>query len=297
METLPVPADTFRSDTHSIDPTGRYIVGEVIVRKAGEDRFVIPLWDNGRLGILDVKLPNAAAVEVNRDGVVIGNAIKDSLTHPWRHQAGVTMQLPLPDGVVQASVSGINAHGDIVGLGVTPANTAQALLWPGTRPDTVRVIEAPSDLFRVQGVIDDGTVVGLAGDPFAPVSWLRTPAGAVHILTSPDGDTQTHVAAVGGNWAVGQGRLFGETVGLRWDLNTRSAAKLDPQLGINPNDVNAHGVVLAGEMLQRGRTVVKLPSPAPNQPIGGRAIADDDTVVGFHNTRSIGVRAVRWTGC
>ena len=297
METLPVPVDTFRSDTAAIDPSGRFIVGSAIVRQA-TDTFPLLLWRRGQLTQIDPPMPDASPVDVNQDGVVIGNGRVNSQLRPWRYHAGVTTPLPVIDPADDVQAKGINARGDIVGIGRTPEGLAYVLLWPVARPGTVRVLNAPDNLSDVVGISDGNAVVGNAGGAIAPTSWLRTPEGSVRALRGPDGSSDALVTAVGGHWAVGQSFQASGLVGLRWDLRTRVATTLDPSLGPVPTDVNARGAVLAGMLVQRGSIVVTLPSPSPGEPIGGRAIADDGTVVGFHNNRLPGgVRAVRWTGC
>lgn len=297
MGTLPVPADTYRSEAVAIDPSGRYIVGSAIVRQA-TDSFPVLLWDRKQLVQVDTPLPGSVPVDVNRRGVVIGNGNDGELLRPWRYHDGVTTLLPLTGKADQVSVEGINSRGDIVGVGRTPAGEAYALLWPAARPGTVHVLDTPANLLDVVGITDDGTVVGISGSYFDPTSWLRTRAGAVRTLVGPDNAPNVSVTAIGGHWAVGQIFQAGSLVGLRWDLRTGRVIALDPRLDSAPTDVSARGVVLAGTTLQRGSTVVTLSSPSPDEPVGGHAIADNGTVVGFHNNRLPGgVRGVRWTGC
>ena len=164
------------------------------------------------------------------------------------------------------------------------------------RPGTAQVINTPA-ASTISGLTDDGTIVGRIGDA-EPTAWMRTPSGVVRPLVGPDGDAEGYVLAASGRWAVGQGRQAGALVGLRWDLRTGRPTVLDSRLGINPTDVNAYGTVLSGDQLQRGNTVLTLPSPDPNQTVAGRSLADNRTVAGFHNNRVPGgVRAVRWIGC
>ncbi|BCB78821.1 hypothetical protein GCM10022251_80690 [Phytohabitans flavus] len=298
MGTLPVPADTFSSEAVAVDPSGRYVLGSAIVRQA-TDSFPLLLWDRQRLVEVKPPLPRSVLVDVNSAGVVIGNARDEDgfLRHPWRYHAGKATLLPLIDEADQVTVEGINSRGDIVGIGRTPANTTYGLLWPASRPGTVRVLDTPADLVDLAGITDDGTVVGVSGFS-EPTSWLRTPGGVVRTLAGPDNATGALASAVGGHWAVGQIFQGGVLVGLRWDLRTGRVKVLDPGLESAPTDVNASGVVLAGTTLQRGGTVVTLPAPSPGDGVGGAAIADNGTVVGFHNNLLTDeIRAVRWTGC
>ncbi|MET7401374.1 hypothetical protein ABZS66_48630 [Dactylosporangium sp. NPDC005572] len=296
MQTLPVPADTYRSDAAAIDPTGRFIVGSAIVRR-DTDTYPLLLWDRGQLTTFDAPVPGGTPVDVNRKGVVIGNGSTGLLSTPWRYRHGVGALLPVIDPADQTTVVAINTRGDIAGVGLTPAGHRYGMMWPADEPGTVRVINTPSANSVLTGLTDDGTIVGSSG-LLEPTSWLRTPHGVLRPLTGPDGAGGTSVWAAAGHWAVGQGYQAGTLVGLRWDLRTRRPTVLDPRLDSSPTDVNAQGVVLAGNLLQRGNTVVTLPSPSPDHIIGGRAIADNATVIGFHNPRLAGgVRAVRWIGC
>ncbi|GAA4473418.1 hypothetical protein GCM10023170_094500 [Phytohabitans houttuyneae] len=297
MTTLPVPPDTYHSEALAVDPSGRYIVGSAVVGQSSDD-YPVLLWDRERLVEVDVPdLLGPVAVDVNRRGVVIGNGRDGSLLRPWRYQAGAATLLPLVDKADEVTAEGINSRGDIVGVGRTPAGHMYALLWPARHPGTVRVLDTPPDLVDLAGITDNGTIVGISGSYFDPTSWLRTPAGAVRPLTGPDA-IGAAATAVGGHWAVGQIFHDGVLLGLRWNLRTGRVVVLDRRLDSAPTDVNARAVVLAGTTLQRGSTVVTLPSPSPDQAVGGRAIADNGTVVGFHNNGLPGgVRGVRWTRC
>ncbi|MEV0136846.1 hypothetical protein AB0H83_51535 [Dactylosporangium sp. NPDC050688] len=297
MQTLPVPADTYRSDAAAIDPSGRFIVGSAIVRR-GTDTYPLLLWDRDQLTTFDAPVLGGTPVDVNRNGVVIGNGSTGLLSTPWRYSHGVGTLLPVIDPADQTTVVAINTRGDIAGVGLTPAGQRYGMMWLADRPGTVRVINTPSTDSVLIGLTDDGTIVGSSGGLLEPTSWLRTPHGVLRSLTGPDGAVGTSVHAAAGHWAVGQGYQAGTPVGLRWDLRTGRLTVLAPSLGSSPTDVNTQGMVLAGDVLQRGNTVVTLPPPSPDHIIGGRAIADNATVIGFHNPRIPGgVRAVRWTGC
>lgn len=297
METLPEPADTYNTDTMSMDPSGRYIVGTAIVRRGDVDSYPVLLWDRGRLIQPDIPLPESFGVDVNSSGVVVGNAYTYSVPRPWRYRAGKTTLLPVIDPADSVTLRGINARGDIVGVGVTPEQALYVLFWPAGRPGTVRTLDTPANLVDVVGIADDGTVVGFSGAQETPVSWARAASGAVRPLANPHPGDFAAVRAVGGHWAVGQGWGDGGSVGLRWDLRTGRATVLAPEVGV-PVDVNAAGMALSGNHFQRGDTVVTLPSPSPYEPAAGRAIADNGTVAGYHNGMYPGgVRAVRWMGC
>ncbi|MFY1675211.1 twin-arginine translocation signal domain-containing protein [Plantactinospora sp. WMMB334] len=296
MRTLPVPADTYRSDVTAMDPSGRFVLGSAIVRQATDTHPVL-LWDRGRLTSFDPPVPGGSPVDVNRHGVAVGNGPRDVLSPPWRYRAGRGELLPVLDPADDTTVVAVNSGGDIVGMGLTPTNRRYGLLWPAGRPGTVRVIDTPSPYSTITGLTDDGTVVGRT-DGIETTSWLRTPAGVLRPLTGPDGEAWVTVRAASGRWAVGQGLQGGANAGLRWNLRTGRYTVLDPQLGYDQTDVNGRGTVLGGSLIQRGDTVLTLPSPAPDHVVGGRAIADNGTVAGFHNPRvPDGVRAVLWTGC
>lgn len=54
-------------------------------------------------------------------------------------------------------------------------------------------------------------------------------------------------------------------------------------------------MVVGGDRVSRGASFVVLPGGGTGITIGARAIADNGTVVGFHNDTR--VSPVRWTGC
>ncbi|GAA3758773.1 hypothetical protein GCM10022225_50240 [Plantactinospora mayteni] len=295
MQTLPVPANTYRSEVAAIDSSGRFILGSAIVREE-TDTYPVLLWDRGRLTSFDPPAPGGQPVDVNRDGVVVGNGSGFPTSPPWTYRNGVATLLPVIDPADWTTVVAINSRGDIAGMGWTSNGESYGLLWRAARTSTVQVVNTPVGS-TISGLTDDGTIVGRTGEAES-TAWMRTPSGVVRPLVGPDGDADGYVLAANGHWAVGQGRQAGALVGLRWDLRTGQPTVLDSRLDINPTDVNAHGTVLAGDQLQRGNTVVTLPSPDPSQPVAGRSLADDQTVAGFHNNRLPGgVRAVRWIGC
>ncbi|HEX5596864.1 MAG TPA: hypothetical protein VFX61_12745 [Micromonosporaceae bacterium] len=295
MQTLPVPENTYRSDVAAIDSSGRFIVGSAIVRK-DTDTYPVLLWDHDRLTSFNPPVPNGYPVDVNSDGVVVGNSPGYPASPPWKYRNGVATLLPVIDPADQTTVVAINSLGDIAGMGWTSSGESYGLLWRADSPGTAQVINIPA-ASTITGLTDDGTIIGYAGGAES-TAWMRTPSGLVFPLVGPDGDADGYVLAASGRWAVGQGRQAGALVGLRWDLRTGRSTVLDSRLGLNPTDVNAHGAVLAGDQLQLGNTVLTLPSPDPNQVVAGRALADNRTVAGFHNNRVPGgVRAVRWIGC
>ncbi|MEQ4301148.1 hypothetical protein ABNF97_07115 [Plantactinospora sp. B6F1] len=296
MQTLPAPVDTYRSDVVAIDPSGRYILGSAIVRQ-DTDTYTVLLWDQGQLTSFDPPASGGAPIDVNRYGVAIGNGPTGVPSPPWRYRDGRGELLPVADPADHTTVVAINSRGDIVGMALTPTNQRYGLLWPASAPGTVRVIDTPSPYSVITGFTDDGTIVGTT-ETMQVTSWLRTPSGVLRPLTGPDGETSVTVEAASGRWAVGHASQEGAPAALRWDLRTGRYTVLDPQLAYEQADVNAYGTVLGGALLQRGNTVLTLPSPEPGDGVGGRALADNGTVAGFHNPHLPGgVRAVRWTGC
>ncbi|MGS2618826.1 hypothetical protein ACVCAH_30500 [Micromonospora sp. LZ34] len=292
MRPLPFPADAYRATADAVDPTGRFIAGSGRRNTAGgATEPLLLVWDEGQLTTVASPLVEEIA-GVNADGAVIGNGWVNGVSQPWRYRAGQLESLPTGT-FSYVGVSAINGSGNIVGSGYTPTGEQVALLWPAARPGTVEVLDAPANA-AARDITDDGTIVGSAGDFGAWTGWVRTPAGEIQPLTLA-GATGSQVDAASGRYVIGRVNL-GEPnqVRVRWDLVKGTSVTLDPRFAVL-SDVNQHGVVVGGDRISRGASSVVLPGGGTGITIGARAIADNGTVVGFHN--STRVTAVRWTGC
>ncbi|MFJ6167094.1 hypothetical protein ACIQH6_18390 [Micromonospora orduensis] len=292
IETLPQPPDMYRTEAHAIDPTGRYIVGGAL-RVADEQpttAFLL-IWDRGRL--TTVPWANGdGAIGVNARGVVIGNGNADGRTQPWTYRDGVFTLLPTPSDEVY--VSAINASGDVVGYHYVDAiGRFVALRWPASRPGTVEELDAPVGGLAT-GITRDGTIVGTVSTPEHLTGWARRPDGRYSELTVP-GAQRTQVVAAEGKWAIGRvDPRTGTQFGVRWNLRTGTYTVLDEQSYV-ATDINSRGVAVAGSRVI-GPGISRWLESGEGVAVGGKAIADDGTVVGFRNSAGT-VTAVRWPAC
>ncbi|WFE50395.1 hypothetical protein [Micromonospora sp. WMMD1155] len=296
ISTLPYPADTYRADAYVIDPTGRYVAGTALRVGETDNQYLLLFWDGQQ--VTEVEVPGMAEpVDVNADGVVIGNGsgLGTGSGQPWIYRDGKLEQLPVPPST-GTYVTAINDAGDIVGYGldIVPGEFV-ALRWPAARPGTVEVLKAPANA-QASGITDNGTIVGSAG-PFGDWnSWVRRPNGRIDALTAPGADWSMASAAAG-RWAIGAVWLGGtSSTKVRWDLRNGSYTKLDPEMPAL-TDVNVKGVVVGGDRVGRGATSRVLPGGGEGVGVGARSISDTGTIVGFRNVHADRVTPVRWTGC
>ncbi|RAO36223.1 hypothetical protein ONO23_01836 [Micromonospora noduli] len=296
ISTLPYPTDTYRADANAVDPTGRYVAGTALRVGETENQYLLLFWDGQRVTELESEA-SATPVDINADGVVIGNGSAETgYGQPWRYRDGKLEQLPvLPSTATY--VSAINDAGDIVGHGSDIVSGEMvALRWPAARPGTVEVLDAPVDA-QAGGITDNGTIVGSAG-PFGDWnSWVRRPNGRIGALTFPGAEWSTAGAAAG-RWAIGQVWLDGGTssTGVRWDLRNGSHTLLDQEMPA-VTDVNAKGVVVGDDRVARGSTSRVLPGGGEGVAVGARSISDSGAIVGFRNVLADRLTPVRWTGC
>ncbi|MFC8616483.1 hypothetical protein ACFT9M_08715 [Micromonospora purpureochromogenes] len=287
LSTLPYPADVYRADAQAIDRTGRFIAGTALRVGEEDNQLLLLVWKRGRLTTIESPLADTVA-DVNTAGTVVGHGWVDAKIRPWILRDGAVTLLPSPPG--GALPTAINGAGDIVGYGVE-SDTGRnfPLRWPAARPGTFEVLDAPAGAMP-QGITEDGTIVGTAGDFAASTGWVRYPDGRLQSLTVP-GARSTDVDAAQGHWAIGRVSLGGANqVRVRWDLRDGSWSRLADELPWLV-DVNKRGTVVGGDRIARGGTSRLLPGAR----VGTRAISDTGTVVGFRNDGRL--TPVRWTGC
>ncbi|WP_330439713.1 hypothetical protein OHB44_04595 [Micromonospora sp. NBC_00821] len=296
ISTLPYPTDTYRADANAVDPTGRYVAGTALRVGGTDNQYLLLFWDGQRVTELESEA-SATPVDINADGVVIGNGSAETgYGQPWRYRDGKLEQLPvLPSTATY--VSAINDAGDIVGHGSDiVSGEIVALRWPAARPGTVEVLDAPVDA-QAGGITDNGTIVGSAG-PFGDWnSWVRRPNGRIDALTFPGAEWSTAGEAAG-RWAIGQVWLGGATSSsrVRWDLRNGSHTLLDQEMPALTG-VNAKGAVVGGDRVARGATSRVLPGGGEGVVVGARSISNSGTIVGFRNVLADRLTPVRWTGC
>ncbi|WFE99989.1 hypothetical protein [Micromonospora sp. WMMD964] len=232
---LPQPIGGPIAVANGVDPTGRYIVGDI--GTGAEDGRVV-LWADGEATVLPPGARHAAAVNARGDVVGTGgNGVG------WVYRAGKLRFLTTPPGYHAVLVQAVNGRGDIVGTARGARESHQAVLWSADRPQDYRLVGRPGS--AATAVTEDGSVVGAIGD--LPYRW--TPGGTAVALAVPDGFPRASVEAARGGWAVGMvpGERQDDAVRMlpvRWDLTT-GAVSLLPFPGIR--GVSGTGEVLADD--------------------------------------------------
>ncbi|WP_328373634.1 hypothetical protein OHQ88_05700 [Micromonospora zamorensis] len=208
---LPQPIGGSVAVANGVDPTGRYIVGDI--GTGNEDGRVV-LWTDGRAGVLPAGARHAAAV--NARGDVVGT---DGGGTGWVYRNGKLRFLATPPGYQAVLVYAVNGRGDIAGTASGAGESRQAVLWSADRPQEYRLIGRPGS--AATAITEDGTVVGSMDR--LPYRW--TPEGTGAALAVPDGYPHASVDSAHGGWAIGMvpGERKGGAVQMlpvRWNLST-----------------------------------------------------------------------------
>lgn len=209
---LPQPIAGPVAVANGVDPTGRYIVGDI---GTGQEDGRVVLWTDGRAGLLPAGARHAAAV--NAGGVVVGTNGDGT---GWVYRDGKLRFLATPPGYRTVLVYAVNGRGDIAGTASGAGDSQHAVLWSADRPQEYRLIGRPGS--AATGITEDGTVVGAMGQQ--PYRW--TPQGAGAPLKVPDGYPRASVESAHGEWAIGRvpgaARQGGgvEMLPVRWNLAT-----------------------------------------------------------------------------
>ncbi|MET8912656.1 hypothetical protein [Micromonospora sp. NPDC004551] len=208
---LPQPIGGPVAVANGVDPTGRYIVGDI---GTGQEDGRVVLWTDGRADVLPADARHAAAV--NAGGVVVGTTGDGT---GWVYRDGKLRSLTTPPGYDTVLVHAVNGRGDIAGTASGARDSHRAVLWSADRPQEYRLLGQPGS--AATGITDDGTVVGAMGQ--LPYRW--TPQGAGAALAVPDGYPRASVDSAHGEWAVGsvpdvrQGGAVSMRP-VRWNLRT-----------------------------------------------------------------------------
>ncbi|MEV1147746.1 hypothetical protein [Micromonospora sp. NPDC049799] len=250
---LPQPVRGSVAVANGVDPTGRYIVGDI---GTGQEDGRVVLWTDGRAEVLPAGARHAAAV--NAGGVVVGT---DGDGTGWVYRSGRLRFLATPPGYRAVLVHAVNARGDIVGTASGAGDSHHAVLWSADRPQTYRLVGEPGS--AATGITEDGTIVGGLGQ--LPYRW--TPQGAGTALPLPDGHSHASVDAVRGGWAIGMvpGARQGGAVQMlpvRWNLTT-GAVGLLPFPG-------AAGIAGNGDLLVGGGTPLVVAPDGTSRRLPGR---------------------------
>ncbi|RLP96970.1 hypothetical protein EAD98_08405 [Micromonospora sp. CV4] len=232
---LPRPIGGPVAVANSVDPTGRYIVGDI---GSGQEDGRVVLWTDGRAAVLPTGARHAAAV--NAGGDVVGT---DGDGTGWVYRDGRLRSLATPPGYHAVLVHAVNGRGDIAGTASGAGDSHHAVLWSADRPQEYRLIGRPGS--AATGITEDGTVVGAMGQ--LPYRW--TPQGTGTALTVPDGYPRASIDSARGEWAVGSvpGPKEGGAVRMlpvRWNLTT-GAVSLLPFPGTS--GIAGNGDLLVGD--------------------------------------------------
>ncbi|MBQ0904144.1 hypothetical protein [Micromonospora sp. U21] len=214
---LPKPIGGPVAVANGVDPTGRYIVGDI---GTGQEDGRVVLWTDGRADVLPAGARHAAAV--NAGGDVVGTNGDGT---GWVYRDGRLRFLATPRGYQAVLVHAINGRGDIAGTASGAGDSHHAVLWSADRPQEYRLVGQPGS--AATGITEDGTVVGAMGQ--LPYRW--TPQGTGVALAVPDGYPRASVDSAHGEWAIGMvpGRQQGggtQMLPVRWNLTTGAASLL-----------------------------------------------------------------------
>ncbi|MEH0824844.1 MULTISPECIES: hypothetical protein [unclassified Micromonospora] len=214
---LPRPIGGPVAVANGVDPTGRYIVGDI---GTGREDGRVVLWTDGQAGVLPAGARHAAAV--NAGGVVVGTNGDGT---GWVYRDGGLRFLATPPGYHAVLVHAVNGRGDIAGTARGAGDSHQAVLWSADRPQEYRLVGQPGS--AATGITEDGTVVGVMGQ--LPYRW--TPQGTGAALAVPDGYPRASVESAHGEWAIGmvpgvrQGGAV-QMLPVRWNLTTGAVSLL-----------------------------------------------------------------------
>ncbi|MFC0505193.1 hypothetical protein [Micromonospora costi] len=214
---LPQPIGGPVAVANGVDPTGRYIVGDI---GTGQEDGRVVLWTDGEASVLPASARHAAAV--NAGGDVVGTNGDGT---GWVYRDGRLRFLATPPGYHAVLVHAVNGRGDIAGTASGAGDSRQAVVWSAGRPQEYRLVGRPGS--AATGITEDGTVVGAMGQ--LPYRW--TPQGTGAALAVPDGYPRASVDSAHGEWAIGMvpGARQGGSVQMlpvRWNLTTGAVSVL-----------------------------------------------------------------------
>ncbi|WP_433318493.1 hypothetical protein ACQP0U_12345 [Micromonospora sp. CA-269861] len=229
---LSQPIDGPVAVANGVDPTGRYIVGDI---GTGQEDGRVVLWTDGRPVVLPAAARYAAAV--NSKGHVVGTNADGT---GWVYRNGKLRFLSTPPGYDAVLVHAVNGRGDIVGTARRSDDSHHAVLWSTDDPEKFRLVGKRGS--AATGITEDGTIVGMMGEQ--PYRW--TPQGVGAALALPNGYPRASVDSAQGEWAIGTvpGAQTGGAVQMLpvlWNLAT-GAVSLLPFPG-------ASGIAGSGEVL------------------------------------------------
>jgi len=301
MTELPVPSGMKDAEAAAIDPTGRYIVGNDVVKQD----FRPILWTDGLPKALPVPGKSVQVTDVNASGVAVGVVQDPQQEYVFRYENGAYTRLRTPSGSWHVyPAPAINAAGDIV-INAEPSGKIEGedsivLLWKAGSTTAV-TLAVPTEA-NAYDITDDGTIVGgmyKDGHASTPYAWDQQGNGRK--LTLPAGQTGVAYAAEG-NWATGG--LWPSMAPALWNLQTGEVTKVEipgPDVsklskeeqekaekrgGQGPgNAVNASGWIVArgASFVVRDGATVELEAPS-GQTSKAEDVSDTGLVVGHATT-------------
>ncbi|MCP3804916.1 hypothetical protein NLX83_37190 [Allokutzneria sp. A3M-2-11 16] len=284
---LPMPAGAVQADATAADGVGGHVG---TAEFAGSEQHVVR-WSGSTItdyGRVPGTFPNGlTAREVNRGGVIVGNASQLYSSVAFRSAGTALARLPLPAGTTSSRANAINDRGDAVGWAVLPDRTRKAVLWPADRPETaVELGGLPTGFVEAVDIDEDGTIlVRHSNDQYNSTSY-KWRDGVATALRAPAGVKSAEATG------IAAGRVSGTFVyqddsrraGL-WDA--AGAPQVLPQ-GNRAESVNRGGLVVgvidagAVPILWRSTTVESV--VRTSEPLYLGKVGDDGTIPG-HYTR------------
>jgi hypothetical protein len=306
MTDLAVPDGAHGAEATAISANGRYIAGMAtmpdgqrpIMWTDGVPRVLSP--DFGLVGV--VNSAGTAVMQVQVSATVEGLRVST---------AGGSYLLAGPAGThwVQFVDPLLNDRGDIVAVGVDDHSGTAVLSWPGGAV-TGHVVALPGDA-RVNGIGEDGTLVGFRGDR---TPWVWDSTGHGRQLPIPAGWARAELHSIRAGQVVGAlirdkapstgASLPGKpaVVGAVWSLSGGEPTQL-PELS-DTGSINAAGRVTGPTQgLQRdwvvlsGHDIRRLAMPTGWSIRGTSAISDNGRLAGEIQMKQNGQpvnRAVTW---
>jgi len=294
---LKLPSGVKRAKVLSVDPTGRYIVGQEDGKKA---RGI--MWTDGRPVILPINEDWVEVDAVNEHGVATGLAMDNAgkIEYVFRYADGQVTKLKNVAGYTHAfPTPAINAAGDIV-INAEPPGSSEgadsiAMIWKAGSTVAERLPLKTTD--NVMAITDDGTLVGTHyTDSQADGGAAWTPSGQETKLDRPAG-IKTAAYAARGDWATG-GAWPGDNrqpdAAPLWNIKTGALTML-PGGGVS-TAVNASGLVISENfrLLRAGGPAPQLPQPAAGSRNYATGLSDTGLVVGTVTSDANSV-AMTWT--
>jgi hypothetical protein len=268
IERLAVPGGDHPVRVTGMDPTGRFVLGQVLPTNNVDFDLPTLIWDNGQLTSVHLPGTQQELSDITTSGLAIGTYYQGGQPRPVVVRGG---QVTALTGVYAGQAMAINDAGTIVGGNIRSAGAAPVpVRWDSPTSQAVNLpLPAGFPYGFATGITEDGTIVGVVNNDRGesrPYVWL--PGGAARELPTPTGAAGAIPNAVGGDWATGSGPATdgaGEVqMGVVWNLRTGEATALP---GFRARSVGSNGWLVGVDttrhpgaaLVAEGRTV---PLPA-----------------------------------